>query len=101
MEESTQPSSTSALPIMYGKTIHKRNHNLYGLLIKTMTYGEVVRNRIYEAHGSGILLSPLLNITLVIEEQLQNILTSFPYRTPHFLVILEYTTYCNSTPFQK
>jgi hypothetical protein len=38
-----------------------------------MTYGEVVWNKISEVRGTGVLISPLLNITLVIEEQLKNI----------------------------
>jgi hypothetical protein len=71
MEEGAGPSSTSASAIR--EHVQKSSHNLYGLLIKTMTYGEVVWDKISEVRGTGVLISPLLNITLVIEEQLQNI----------------------------
>ncbi len=71
MEEGPAPSSTSASTST--EHVQNSNHNLYGLLIKTMTYGEMVWNKISEVRGTGVLLSPLLNITLVIEEQLQNI----------------------------
>jgi hypothetical protein len=72
MEEGVRPSSAVSSSAPHICT-HLDIINPYSLLTKTLSYGDAVWNKIHHTRGTGIFATPLLNLLLIIEEQLQNI----------------------------
>ncbi len=72
MEEGAQPSSTSVSSL---KSQHTQRTNFHpiNLLHKAISYGDAVWQQMYTRLPQNINITPLLNLSIIIEDHLQNL----------------------------
>jgi hypothetical protein len=76
MGEGARPSS---FPDTQTAEQTRTSFNPLHMLNKTIQYGEWIWRYIESIRGTGVLLSPIINISLVIEDQIQNLIALQAY----------------------